>query len=140
LAAIGVLLASAVKAFPKVGGTLLGLKLEATGHGVRLIRLPGEKHGYDGLSLLLSEIEPGGGPPLHAHESEELFIMYDGQATFFVGGEVFTLTAPFVQRVPAGVPHAFINSGKSLLKNTAVFSSKKYTATILAPSPLWKRV
>jgi hypothetical protein len=31
----------------------------------------GEDYGFDALSFILTETHPGGGPPLHTHDSEE---------------------------------------------------------------------
>jgi hypothetical protein len=58
------------KAFARNVGTLDGnsVRLEKNDDGIRLIHINGDKHGYDSLSLILSELDPGQGPPLHTHE------------------------------------------------------------------------
>jgi quercetin dioxygenase-like cupin family protein len=125
------------KAFARNGGTLDGnaVGLEKNEDGIRLIHINGEKHGYDTLSLILSELDPGQGPPLHTHECEELHVIYSGTVNYLVGGERFTLTGPFVQHIPAHTPHTFVNAGGSMVKNTAIFGSKFYTVKILGENP-----
>jgi quercetin dioxygenase-like cupin family protein len=123
-------------------GTLDGSSVapEKNEDGIRLIHINGDKHGYDNLSLILSELEPGQGPPLHTHECEELHVIYSGTVNYLVGGERFTLTGPFVQHIPAHTPHTFVNAGGSTVKNTAIFSSKYYTVKILGENPLLREL
>jgi quercetin dioxygenase-like cupin family protein len=130
------------KAFARNVGTLDGnsVRLERNEDGIRLIHINGEKHGYDSLSLILSELDPGQGPPLHTHECEELHVIYSGTVDYLVGGERFTLTGPFVQHIPAHTPHTFVNAGESVVKNTAIFSSKFYTVKILGKNPLLREL
>ena len=53
---------------------------------------------------------PGGGPPLHTHDSEdELFVVLEGEFTFTIGGCV-TKAGPGGSAVaPRGVAHCFKN-------------------------------
>ena len=39
----------------------------------------GEDYGFDGLSFILTETQPDGGPPLHTHDSEESHIVLHGE-------------------------------------------------------------
>jgi quercetin dioxygenase-like cupin family protein len=137
IAALGGLFLLCKKAFARNAGTLDGnsVRLERNEDGIRLIHINGDKHGYDNLSLILSELDPGQGPPLHTHECEELHVIYSGTVDYLVGGERFTLTGPFVQHIPAHTPHTFANAGGTMVKNTAIFSSKFYTVKILGDNP-----
>ena len=45
----------------------------------------GEDYGFDGLSFILTETQPGGGPPLHMHDSEESHIVLHGQVEYVIG-------------------------------------------------------
>jgi len=45
----------------------------------------GEDYGFDALSFLLTETQPGGGPPLHTHDSEESHIVLHGQVEYVIG-------------------------------------------------------
>ena len=38
----------------------------------------GEDYGFDALSFILTETHPGGGPPLHTHDSEESHVVLHG--------------------------------------------------------------
>jgi mannose-6-phosphate isomerase-like protein (cupin superfamily) len=129
---------AAKKVFANGAGTIQGqdLRREPRGEGVKYVTLSGDKHGFDALSLLLSEIDPGGGPPLHMHDSEEVHVVYEGTMTYFVGGSTFSVSAPFVQHIPAKTPHAFINSGSEKITNTAIFSSRIFEAKVIGPNPL----
>jgi len=93
IAALAGLLLVCRKAFARNGGTLDGdsVRLEKNEDGIRLVHINGDKHGYDSLSLILSELDPGQGPPLHTHECEELHVIYSGTVNYLVGGERFTL-------------------------------------------------
>lgn len=104
------------------------------GENIHLLR--GDQHGFRNLSFILAETAPGGGPPLHTHESEEAHILRDGKMEYVLGKDRFVVSAPYVLRVPAGVPHTFINAGTSPLKLTAVFDSSHYTFKPLAKNPL----
>jgi hypothetical protein len=88
VAAIAGLLLVCRKAFARNVGTLNGdsVRLEKNEDGIRLIHVNGDKHGNDNLSLILSEIDPGEGPPLHTHECEELHVIYSGTVNYLVGG------------------------------------------------------
>jgi mannose-6-phosphate isomerase-like protein (cupin superfamily) len=81
----------------------------------------GEDYGFDGLSFILTETQPGGGPPLHMHDSEESHIVLHGQVEYVIGNRQFTVEGPYVARVPAGVPHTFRNAGTEPFNLIAVF-------------------
>jgi len=46
------------------------------------------------------------------------------------------ITAPYVARVPAGVPHTFANAGTVPLNVTAVFPTSELDWTPIGPNPL----
>lgn len=110
-------------------------KIEA-GEGELIHLLRGEDHGFKNLSFILTETAPGGGPPLHTHESEEAHVLMAGTMSYIVGAQHFTVSAPYVLRVPANTPHTFVNAGTTPLQLTAVFDSARYTFKPLAPNPL----
>jgi mannose-6-phosphate isomerase-like protein (cupin superfamily) len=131
----------AEKSLADSSGTIRGeeLKHEALFEGVDVAILSGDKHGFDGLSLLLSNIKPGAGPALHMHDFEELHVVYEGTITYLVGDRKFSVSAPFVQHIPAKTPHTFINSGSFPVRNTAIFNSKVFSAKNIGPNPLIAR-
>ena len=106
------------------------------GQGERIHLLRGREHGFESLSFILTETAPGGGPPLHTHESEEAHVLTSGTMSYVIGEQTFTVSAPYILRVPANTPHTFINAGTTPLSLTAVFGSADYTFKPLAPNPL----
>lgn len=48
------------------------------GKGEKIHLLRGDEHGFRSLSFILTETAPGGGPPLHTHESEEAHVLTSG--------------------------------------------------------------
>jgi len=108
------------------------------GKGERIHLLRGNEHGFKSLSFILTETAPGGGPPLHTHESEEAHVLTSGTMSYVIGDQTFVASAPYILRVPANTPHTFINAGTTPLSLTAVFDSADYTFTPVAPNPLQK--
>ena len=98
-------------------------------------RLTGDEYGFTSLSFIITETHPGGGPGLHVHDVEEAHILLEGTARYVVGDRTFTVQAPYVARVPAGVPHTFINAGTKPFNLVAVFASKHPTSTRVGPNP-----
>ena len=83
----------------------------------------GCKHGAS-VSMHLSDgIAPGEGPRLHRHPYEEVFVIYEGQATYTLGDTTLEVTAGQIVLVPAFTPHKFVNSGEGTLRQTSVHAS-----------------
>jgi quercetin dioxygenase-like cupin family protein len=95
---------------------------------VRIGTLPdsGSSHRFDGadhgapVSFFMIHSEPGDGPELHRHPYAETFVIEEGQATFTVGEETIEAKAGEIVVAPAGIPHAFVNSGSSLLRSVNI--------------------
>lgn len=96
----------------------------------------GEDYGFESLSFIMTETHPHGGPPLHTHDTEEAHVVYRGRIEYLIGEHRFTVDGPYIARVPAGVPHTFINAGTAPLNLTAVFPSKRLSYTEIGPNPL----
>jgi uncharacterized cupin superfamily protein len=59
-------------------------------------------------------VPPGGGPPPHRHDFEEMFTLLDGELEFTFRGRTQTVRAGSTLNIPANAPHAFRNtSGKT---------------------------
>jgi quercetin dioxygenase-like cupin family protein len=58
-------------------------------------------------------IPPGGGPPPHRHDFEEMFTVLEGEVKVTFRGETLTAHAGDTINVPANAPHAFTNAGDS---------------------------
>ena len=99
-------------------------------------RLNGDQYGFETLSFIITETHPGGGPGLHVHDTEEAHILLEGSAQYRIGDKTMTVQAPYVARVPAGVPHTFINAGTMPFNLIAVFASKHPTTRRIGPNPL----
>lgn len=99
-------------------------------------RLTGDQYGFESLSFIITETHPGGGPGLHVHDSEEAHVLLEGTAEYRIGDQTFTVKAPYVARVPAGVPHTFINAGNKQFNLIAVFASKHPNTRRIGPNPL----
>lgn len=99
-------------------------------------RLTGDQYGFDALSFIVTETHPGGGPGLHVHDTEEAHVLLEGSVQYRIGDKTFTVQGPYVARVPAGVPHTFINAGSSPFNLIAVFPSKHPSTKRIGPNPL----
>jgi mannose-6-phosphate isomerase-like protein (cupin superfamily) len=99
-------------------------------------RLDGERYGFESLSFIITDTQPNGGPNLHVHDFEEAHILLEGTAKYQMGDKTFSAEAPYVVKVPAGVPHTFINAGTKPFNLVAVFASKKLGSKRLGPNPL----
>jgi quercetin dioxygenase-like cupin family protein len=60
-------------------------------------------------ALLDMLIPPGGGPPLHRHDFEEMFHVLEGEVVFTFRGEKSVVSAGMTVNIPARAPHHFTN-------------------------------
>jgi mannose-6-phosphate isomerase-like protein (cupin superfamily) len=96
----------------------------------------GEQYGFDSLSFVMTETHPHGGPPLHTHSVEEAHVLLSGTMEYVIGDERFRATAPYIARVPANAPHAFVNAGDSPLNLIGVLPTTEPDYQPLDPNPL----
>jgi quercetin dioxygenase-like cupin family protein len=95
---------------------------------VRIESLPdsGSSRRFDGVdhaapvSFFRLHTRPGEGPSLHRHPYAETFIIQEGQVTFTIGDETIEAHAGEIVVAPAGIPHAFVNSGPGVLRSVNV--------------------
>jgi len=105
----------------------------------------GKDHGFESLSFIVTETHPGGGPPLHTHETEEAHVLLEGEATYWIENpvtherRVFTVEEPYIARVPAGFQHTFINAGAKPFNLVAVFPDDELTYNEVGTNPLVKK-
>ena len=64
--------------------------------------------------------------------------MLSGRVSYLIGDRQVTADGPYIARVPAGVPHTFVNSGSQPINIAAVFPSKRRDYSELGPNPLLK--
>ena len=61
-------------------------------------------------TLIDMHVPPGGGPPPHRHDFEEMFTVLDGEVRVTFRGETIVARAGQTINVPANAPHSFTNS------------------------------
>lgn len=72
-------------------------------------------------SVVIDELPPQAGPPLHIHHREdELFYVLAGELVVQLGEDRFILPAGQAAFLPRGVPHTFINAGPKMARILAV--------------------
>jgi mannose-6-phosphate isomerase-like protein (cupin superfamily) len=78
------------------------------------------------VSVIVVDAPPGGGPRLHRHPYEEVFVVQEGSATFTAGDDVIEAMGGQVIVVPAGVAHKFVNSGAGPLRQVDIHASDHF--------------
>jgi mannose-6-phosphate isomerase-like protein (cupin superfamily) len=96
----------------------------------------GRTYGFENVSFIITETHPHGGPPLHTHKTEEAHVVLSGTMEYIIGDQRFTVKAPYVVRVPAGVAHTFMNAGSTPLNVIAAFPTPVLDWTPIGPNPL----
>lgn len=86
----------------------------------------GYEHGGTGISMNFVDAAPGSGPSLHRHDYDEVFVVQEGQATMTAGDRELVVSAGDIVVVPAGQPHAFVNSGEGPLRQIDIHLSPRY--------------
>ena len=61
-------------------------------------------------TLIDMHVPPGGGPPPHRHDFEEMFTVLDGEVRVTFRGQTITARAGQTINVPANAPHSFTNA------------------------------
>jgi quercetin dioxygenase-like cupin family protein len=61
-------------------------------------------------TLIDMHVPPGGGPPPHRHDFEEMFTVLDGEVLLTFRGQQSLARAGETVNVPANAPHAFTNA------------------------------
>ena len=70
-------------------------------------------HDTDGRYTLIDmHVPPGGGPPPHRHDFEEMFTILDGEIELTFRGTTTVATAGDTVNVPANAPHVFRNNAQ----------------------------
>ncbi|KZL26169.1 cupin domain-containing protein [Pseudovibrio sp. Ad37] len=89
-------------------------------------RVEGNDLGTPLTILFFSTDKIGGGPPLHVHKYDEVFIIRSGRAQFTVGDEKFIAEKGDVVFGPANIPHKFENLGPGMLETTDLHMSDHF--------------
>jgi mannose-6-phosphate isomerase-like protein (cupin superfamily) len=86
----------------------------------------GESLGTRVTVLTYGNDEPGRGPVLHVHPYDEIFVIQQGRARFFVGDRVIDAEAGETVLGPAGLPHKFVNLGPGRLQTLDIHLSPRW--------------
>jgi quercetin dioxygenase-like cupin family protein len=66
--------------------------------------------------LIDMHVPPGGGPPLHRHDFEEMFTLLEGELEFTFRGKTSTVRAGSTVNIPANAPHVFKNASDAAVR------------------------
>lgn len=100
--------------------------------------IEGKDYGFDTLSLITTDTYPGGGPPLHIHQTEEAHVLQEGRYRVLLGERRIDVVAPAVVRIPPRVPHTFVNTSDRVIHIVGILPGDTITYTELGPNPLLK--
>jgi mannose-6-phosphate isomerase-like protein (cupin superfamily) len=88
--------------------------------------LVGADHGGVGVSMIFVNAAPGGGPALHKHPYEEIFVILEGEARFVAGDRELGARPGEIVIVPPETPHSFTNSGSGPLRQIDIHVSPTF--------------
>lgn len=96
------------------------------GDGETVYQAEGKNHNMETMSFVITETKKGGGPPLHIHPTEEAHVVLNGTVTYYIADSVFTVSAPYIVKIPPNTEHTFINSGDTVLNLIGVFGQDNF--------------
>ena len=120
-----------MKYFSDHAVTLDKLPVINPGPGEYVHVLEGRRNGYNNLTIGITETFPGGAPPMHSHEGEESHVLLEGDILYALGDTIFTIKAPYIVNIPAGVPHAFKNIGNKTANLVVIFPTNVWKYDVL---------
>ena len=96
--------------------------------------LPGDGSTFDfegahydtDVSFIWVDMKPGEKVRLHSHPYKEVFIIQEGESTFTVGDQTLVAHAGQIIVAPADVPHKFVNSGTTPLRQIDIHVSPRF--------------
>jgi quercetin dioxygenase-like cupin family protein len=88
--------------------------------------IQGEELDGAGVSLIFVDAPPGRGPRLHTHPYDTVFIVQAGEATFYAGDDEHQARPGDIVRIPAGIPHRFVNSGETHLRQLDIHINHRF--------------
>ena len=130
--------APSMKYFSEHAVTLDKLPVINPGPGEYVHVMEGQRHGYKNLTIGVTETFPGGAPPMHSHEGEESHVLLEGDILYALGDTIFTIKAPYMVNIPAGVPHAFKNIGNKTVNMVVIFPTNIWKYDVLDYFPFDK--
>jgi quercetin dioxygenase-like cupin family protein len=89
--------------------------------------MEGYKHGFTNSSAIVTETAPRGGPPLHTHYTEEIHVLpAKSRVAYVMGDSRCVIEGPGLMRIPAGIPHTFLNIGDLPIRLVCFFPSHDF--------------
>lgn len=120
--------------------TLADMHKIEVGNGETVYQAEGKNIDMETMSFVITETQPGGGPPLHIHPTEEAHVVLSGTVKYFIADSVFTVTAPYIVNIPPNTPHTFMNVGDTVLNLVGVFGQDNYGPyQPIAENPLFEQ-
>lgn len=105
---------------------LTAMKKVDVGNGETVYQAEGKYHDMKTMSFVITETQPGGGPPLHTHPVEEAHVVLSGRVKYIIGDTVFTVDAPYIVKIPPNARHTFKNMGDTVLNLIGVFGQDNF--------------
>jgi len=68
---------------------------------------------------------------MHSHEGEESHVLLEGDILYALDDTIFTIKAPYLVNIPAGVPHAFKNIGNKTANLVVIFPTNVWKYDVL---------
>jgi quercetin dioxygenase-like cupin family protein len=127
-----------MKSFADYAVTLDKLPVINPGPGEYVHVMEGQRHGYQNLTIGITETFPGGAPPMHSHEGEESHVLLEGDILYALGDTMFTIKAPYMVNIPPGMPHAFKNIGHKTANLVVIFPTNIWKYDVLDYFPFDK--
>lgn len=93
--------------------------------------MEGKRHGFEHMTIALTNTQPGNGAPLHTHVGEEAHVLLKGKMRYFLGDQEFTIKAPYIVHIPSMVPHAFMNVNDEPAELVGIFPNNEWEYDIL---------
>lgn len=99
----------------------------------------GEDYDFKSLSVIMAMAMPNGGPPLHSHGMEELHIVYEGTVEYMINEKRFKAIGPYIVKIPADAPHAFMNRGITAINIIGILPENNTSYHEIGPNPLLEK-
>jgi len=115
------------------------LVLVHPGPGEYVHVMEGKRHGYNNLSVGITNTEPGGSPPMHTHPGEESHVLLEGTIKYAVKDKQFIVTAPYIMHIPPMIPHSFRNEGEKVARIVVIFPTNIWEYDVLDYFPFGKQ-
>ena len=115
--------------------TLDQLPVINPGPGEYVHVMEGRYHGYQNLTIGITETFPGGAPPMHTHEGEESHVLLEGDIIYALGDTMFRIQGPYMINIPPMVPHAFKNVGDETANLVVIFPTNIWKYDVLELFP-----